>query len=164
MRRQLLGLTVAVQLVTSCSWFAVEAPPRHAGAAMYINCTESKAAPALDTVIAVAGSLLTGLSLLWAASCEDAGCGAAGLAIPVFAAPVIPFAFSARHGFHAASLCRRLHREFEGRHPEAFPFATTPGADSSSGRDRACRPIPGAPRGGTCPPGQRCREGMCRDI
>lgn len=168
----LLAASVASTAATGCSWVFVDAPPARP-ANTYVVCTESRAAPAVDTGIASAfAATAVGLGIFLAGEATDGGQVdlVAALVIPAGVAALgmgIPFLLSARYGFQQTARCRGAHETWahERRAPPAADERRAPPvADPPLNRHGPCRPIPGVPRGGTCPAGQRCREGTCTDL
>lgn len=125
-RRLAVSLALVVALAPGCSWVAVHAPPRPAQPEAPLDCTESRAAPAADTALAVLSGIGAGLGLLVAAtekSCSDSGAWGSlfcmtssertalvGTSVALLAAGVV-FGFSAASGYRDTAACRADVRE-----------------------------------------------------
>ena len=120
MRRAVAGLVLALFLgaETGCSWiFMKKEPPLPLEPVPVAECTSSRTAPTVDTILAVATGLTAGLGLVvglggaWMQTYEYANEVAVGtwLAIGTAAlAATLPLAFSASYGGRHARECERL--------------------------------------------------------
>ena len=108
---------VALFAINACSFIAVRGPSQ-ASNDTFVDCTDSRSLPIVDTVPAVLGGLLTVGAVTFAGYCEwgDGGFCDNQDAGPIFGAALVPLAIgtaylaSAIHGYRAVSRCREAKR------------------------------------------------------
>ncbi len=109
MRRAWLALVLIA--TTGCSWIFVEGPPARPRPPE-ADCTDSKTAPVVDTVVSVVygAAGVMGLLLMTAPEGEDGGfVKALGAVFAIGGFGVaLPFYFSARHGYQRVGECRTV--------------------------------------------------------
>jgi hypothetical protein len=110
----LLVATVAVSLLSSCS-FAMRSLPSSWEPHQPPRCTESKAAPVIDTVAAVPLTLfgpVAGVAAL-TSSCEGEDCFSAAIVL-LYSIPItlidIVYVAAAVRGFRTANKCSKAHK------------------------------------------------------
>lgn len=144
MRRQLAALltTGLVATASGCSFVAVRRPPRVATDAP-LRCTESRAAPALDTAGAVittlSGLMVWGLCTFTATIQGPSDPSRPNCDVLLWATvlPTAAYTGAAVYGFRATGECRRLMTERRALPPVSGPPGGQPAGDPAG---------PGAPR------------------
>jgi len=153
--RRAAGATLLVAVLPGCSWLFVESPPVHHERLSYFDCTESRAAPIVDTALAVAYGLsgLVGLAAgVPGAHGETDGFGSDNIAMfAVSAAAATGFGLSAGYGFGATADCDQAKAKWAQRvlerpppppaQPPPPPGPALPrpcGSDADCAGDRIC--------------------------
>jgi hypothetical protein len=112
--------------LASCSFVALDEPPKHPDPDLEPTCTTSTTLPKVDLVPAIAFDALGAFSLgLTAYGIGVTGGGARGstfVGLALVGAIVsgvtgLAFTASAVHGFHATARCRELERAFKTHAP-----------------------------------------------
>jgi hypothetical protein len=114
-----LALSVAFVLLTGCSWVSVETVPDGLAPGPEVRCTDSRAAPVIDTVLATsfgiigAGATAAGASQRGPADSSEVASGAGkGLALPIglgSLALALLYGASSYYGFSRTLHCRAIH-------------------------------------------------------
>lgn len=112
------AVSVLALATVGCSWLFVEAPPPEARwRGEYASCTDSRVAPAVDGVLATAGTAVAaGMLGLMAECTHECGLGLVVLVPALLVA--IPTWPSMSHGLRETARCRAAHAAFV---PEAAP-------------------------------------------
>ncbi len=161
-----LALALSLAVLPGCSWLFVEGPPVGHERLRYFDCSTSRAAPIVDTVL---GSIY-GLAAVETA--VDHGAGGSGetssVIVPVVimeAAAAVVFAVSAVYGYTTTSKCDDAKERWAERMSAAPPRASNApsgprpcGSDADCAGDRICErgacvlpPEPVAPGAPTVP-------------
>ncbi len=108
----------AIALLGGCSFFLVSGPSPHAS--HDADCTESRAAPIIDTLATVGFGALAVAGLAAHPNCTDGDCAAsnlgAGVANGIGAVALLPtaiYGISALAGYRNTAACRELHARAE---------------------------------------------------
>lgn len=136
------ALLLLAPVLPGCSWLFVEAPPVQHEQLRYFDCTESRAAPIIDTTVAALYGLTSAALLVQALEGEDGGSSrydTIGIVAPVAVAAV--FGFSAADGFSTTAECEDAKSKWTRRLRERPPPASVVrgcGSDVDCAADRIC--------------------------